>query len=362
MSTGYQRGNGRSNGQQNKSELVMNQDESMDIAERSGFTESQVKGEVDVQIATAKRYPRNMRSFLAKAESMATIDEETASSCFYSLPARSGGSGKPIEGPSVRFAEIVAASWGNMRVQAQIVDDDGRFITAQGRCWDLENNVAAAVDVRRKITTKDGKRFSDDMINTTANAACAIAFRNAVMKIVPMAMARSVYTKAREVAIGNADTLADRRARMIEYVRKMNVGPEQVCLAVEKASIEDITVDDLGILKGLITAIKDGETTVDEAFPKPEKKSSVTATEADKAKLKEEIEQLKNTKPEQKPDAKPEPPKELAGLAAALSKCQSVSDVSDLQSEWGERPLSDQQYEMLANECEKRAAELAKGK
>lgn len=274
MSSGFQRGNGRS-GNQNRSEVITTEDDDgfAEIAERPGFSESQIKGEVDVQISTAKRFPRSMKVFLAKAESMATVDEQTAGDCFYSLPPRRGGNDKPIEGPSVRFAEIIAASWGNMRVQSQVVDDDGKFITAQGRCWDLENNVAVAVDVRRKITTKEGKRFSDDMINTTANAACSIAFRNAVMKVVPMALSRAIYTKARQVAIGDATTLVTRRASMIEYFRKMSISPEQVCIAVQKASVDDITVDDLATLKGMTTAIKDGELSLDEAFPKVKAKT-----------------------------------------------------------------------------------------
>lgn len=244
------------------------------VQSRSSFIESQSRGEVDVQIATAKRFPRSVKRFVAKATELATLDEETAQSCFYSLPR----DGKNIEGPSARLAEIVAASWGNIRAQANIIDEDGGFITAQGICWDLENNVAVSTEVRRRITQKNGRRFSDDMIGVTANAACSIALRNAVFKVVPMALVRPVYRKAREVAIGNADTLNDRRQKMIAYFGKMGVRPEQICAKVEKAGIEDIGLDEIGILIGISTAIKEGDTTIDEQFPAaapklPEKKS-----------------------------------------------------------------------------------------
>lgn len=240
---------------------------------RDNFAMSQAKGEVDVQIATAKRFPRSIKAFREKAESLATLDEETASSCFYTLPARKGGNGQSITGPSARMAEIIAISWGNIREQACIVDDDGEFITSQGRCWDLESNVAVAIDVKRRVTDKSGKRYSADMIVTTSNAANSIALRNSVFKVVPMALWKPIYEKARKVAIGDATTLLDRRAKMIAHFGKMGVKPEQICLAVEKASIEDITVDDLGILVGLATALKDGDTTIDEAFPGPQKES-----------------------------------------------------------------------------------------
>lgn len=239
----------------------------------SNYAESQTKGEVDTQIATAKRFPRSIKQFKERALSLATLDEETASGCFYSLPGRKGGDGKEIEGPSVRLAEIVAASWGNVRAQACIVEDDGNFVTAQGRCWDLENNVAIAVDVRRRVLDRNGNRYSADMITTTCNAACSIALRNAVFKVVPMAIVKPVYDAARRTAIGDATTLVKRRADVIAYFKKMGVKDSQVCGALGKASVEDITVDDLAKLKGFATAIKDGDTTVDEVFnPQPEQK------------------------------------------------------------------------------------------
>jgi hypothetical protein len=232
------------------------------VPTRSTYVESQARGEVDIQISTAKRFPRSVKRFVADALSLATLDEETAGSCFYSLPR----DGKNVEGPSARLAEIVSSCWGNMRSQASIVDMDDKFVTARGVSWDLEKNVAVATEVRRRITNKQGRKFSDDMIVTTSNAACSIALRNAVFKVVPMAFVRPIYLKAREVAIGDAQTLSARRQKMVEHFGKMGVGPEKVCSKVGKASIEDITVDDLGTLLGLSTAIKEGDTSVDEAF------------------------------------------------------------------------------------------------
>lgn len=237
------------------------------LLERPSFGMTQAAAEVDTQVTTAKRYPRSIKQFKENALSLATLDIETASSCFYTLPARKGGDGKPIEGPSVRMAEIVVSAWGNIRVQASIVGDDGQFVTVQGRCWDVEKNSAMAVEVSRRVVDKYGKRYSADMISTTTNAACSIAIRNAVFLVVPRAIWNSVYNQARRVAIGDATTLVKRRADMLAYFAKMGVTADRVCAAVEKPSIEDITVDDLASLLGISTAIRDGDTSIDEAFP-----------------------------------------------------------------------------------------------
>lgn len=303
----------------------------IELLERPTFAESQAKGEVDTQIATAKRFPRSIKQFKERALSLATLDEETAGSCFYALPR----DGKTIEGPSARLAEIVAASWGNLRATANIVDDDGQFITARGTCWDLENNVAMSTEVRRRVTTRNGARFSADMINTTANAACSIALRNAVFKVVPMAIVRPVYLAAKQIAVGDATTLVKRRTDMIAYFGKMGVRPEQVLATVERASLEDITVDDLAVLKGLITAIKEGDTTVDEAFPpiaKPEKtEPAKTASE----KLAEVVSEKKPADQQQGRSAADSPERlreriEIAMTVAELIAIEKeIGDVAD---------------------------------
>ena len=53
-----------------------------------------------------------------------------------------------------------------------------------------------------------------------------------------------------------------------------------------------------------------------------------------------------------------QPVDELAGLHVALSQCHNDADVAELMAEWGQRPLTDEQHETLATECDKRIAEL----
>ncbi len=42
--------------------------------------------EIESQIATAKRYPRDIQVFKDKLMAMANIDQETAEGCYYALP------------------------------------------------------------------------------------------------------------------------------------------------------------------------------------------------------------------------------------------------------------------------------------
>lgn len=291
--------------------------------------EAMNRAEIDMQISTAKRYPRSIKKFRLEAKDMACLDEEIASSCMYALPR----GGKSIEGPSARLAEICLSAWGNCAGAARIIEEGDRFVTAQGVFKDFERNTAVTFEVRRRITTSNGHRYNDDMIGVTSNAACSIAFRNAVFKGIPKAFWQSIYDDARKTAIGDASTIANRRAQMFEYFQKMGVQAEQILALLEKQGIEDIGGEDLLKLKGLATAIKEGDISVDNAFStdlasaptgrldtKPGEKPKAPVAEEWGGKATGGGEQTKptETKPETKADAKTEeaqtsdPPKEEA--------------------------------------------------
>ena len=167
----------------------------------------------------------------------------------------------------MRLAEIVGSAWNNLRYGSRIVGEDDKWVTAQGMAHDLETNVAMTIEVRRRITDKYGKKYSDDMVAVTANAACAIALRNAIFKVIPKTFIDSIYEAAKNVAIGDATTLASRRQKALEYFQKMSVSLDRILAVLGKAGLEDIDLKDLETLTGLKTAIKDGDTTIEAAFP-----------------------------------------------------------------------------------------------
>lgn len=220
------------------------------------------RSEIDQQIATAHRFPRSVKRFRDEAMAMVTLNESVAGQCIYALPR----DGKTIEGPSARFAEVIASAWGNSRAGARVIDDRGDFVVAQGVFHDLERNVAITYEVQRRITDKQGRRFKTDMIGVTANAACSIALRNAILKGVPKAFWDDMYAEARKVVMGDVKTLANRRADAVALFQRFGVTVEQLCAKLEVAGVEDISLEHLVTLRGLVTAIKEGDTTVEEAF------------------------------------------------------------------------------------------------
>lgn len=247
---------------------------------QSTMLEALNRSEVDMQIATAKAYPRDVKTSLERIKAMAKADEETAKGCFYHLSR----GGDEIDGVSVRMAEIIASCWGNLRVQSRIIGNDGRTITAQGVCHDLESNFAVSVEVKRRITGKNGQTFSEDMQVVTGNAACAIAFRNAVLKVVPKAITQGVINEVQEEAKKNIDLAKNRQQCVGYFATTLGVAEKQLFEFLGVNTIEEITADMIMNLRGIATAIKEGTTTVQETFIKPAEEKETAA----KAKAKSE--------------------------------------------------------------------------
>jgi len=235
----------------------------------------QDKAMIDQQIATAHAFPRNIKRATDKSVAIVTMDKETAETCTYSVPR----GGKAITGPSVYLAKIIAQQWGNMRVEAKVISVDNKQVTSHAVCWDLESNLAIKVEVKRSVIGKNG-RFNDDMITVTGNAANSIALRNAVLAVVPKAVVDKVYKAAKEVITGDVSDENKLKAKRRQVVNGLkdtyNVTEAEVLSAVGKVSIDHLTSDDIVVLIGVGTAIKDGDTTVEYAFkkvkdaPKPE--------------------------------------------------------------------------------------------
>lgn len=229
------------------------------------------KAEINQQIATARQYPRSIERTVKSILTLSTMDEETAESCIYALPR----GGKPIKGPSARFAEIIASQWGNCRIGSRVVhvDKTEKYVEAEGIFHDLETNMARRALVRRRISDKHGRVLSDDMIIVTGNAASSIASRNAILAGVPRAVWRKAYDRCEQVVAGSVETLGVTIDKTMKAFAAFGVTPERVCAAIEIGGVADIKIDHIPTLRGMYAALKNGEATVEEMFPEPKPKA-----------------------------------------------------------------------------------------
>ena len=234
------------------------------------------QSEINQQIATARNWPRSIKRFRDEALQLCTLDEQTATECIYALPRKQKDKEtgqwvlKTIEGPSARFAEIVNYAWGNTRAGSRVIAEEAAFVKSQGLFYDLEKNTAISYEVSRSILDSYGRRYRPDMITVTSNAASSIALRNAILKGIPKALWNPMYQAARSVVAGDVRTLSNRRVEALKAFQIFGVTPEMIYATLGVKGIEDVTIEHLVTLKGLLTALQEGDTTAEQVFVSPQ--------------------------------------------------------------------------------------------
>lgn len=239
---------------------------SLDVQERAN---------IDLQIQTAKAYPRTLTRFKEKAKELATYDEVTAESCIYRRPVGKDKNGRQTfaEGMSVRLAEIVFSCFGNLRAGSRVVEQTETYVKAQGVCHDLENNVYVTCECIESTVDKYGKPYPERMRVLIAKVAAAKAFRDAIFKVVPRGICKPIEDEVRKLLYGDAKSISKRREVAKGWIKSLGIDEERVYFQLGVGGIDDIGEKELEILTGIKTSIKDGDTKIDDAFP-PIKKNA----------------------------------------------------------------------------------------
>lgn len=256
--------------------------------------EASQRAEYDIQIATAKKFPRDLQRVQSNCIALVTMDKDVAASCRYTLPR----GGKNIDGPTIHMARIIAQQFGNIRVDAKVKQITEKQIISEAVCFDLETNYACKVEVRRSIIGKNG-RFNDDMITVTGNAANAIAFRNAVYNVVPKVITDSVYNAALKTITGdlsdNEKLIAARKKALDFFKSEYKVTEEQVLSAMGLRSINQIKAEQIADLRAMQQSLKDGDSTVEEMFILTDEKKTEQKVSEKKSEMKNKKESGKAT-------------------------------------------------------------------
>lgn len=217
------------------------------------------------QIALARQFPRDIKRAVKNSIDIVTLDIQSASSCTYSVL----NEGKAVTGCTVHLAKTIAQNWGNMYIEAKTTNIEQKYITGQAIAIDLENNLSYKVEVKRSIVNHKG-RFSDDMVTVIGNAANSIAMRNAILSVIPRAVIDKVYNEAKKTITGDLHDIDKLQAKRKEVFENLNqlyqVTEQEILLAIGKSSIDYVSSDDIIVLIGVTTGIKDGDTTVETAF------------------------------------------------------------------------------------------------
>jgi len=284
------------------------------------------RAEIDIQIATAKKYPRSIEVFHQQASDMIRANKQIAAECIYRRPVgKEEGKMKYVEGPSVRLAEIVAACYGNLRIATIITEVSPRQVKAQGIAFDLEKNIAVKKDCLESTVTKQGVPFTERMRVIVAKACQSKAMRDAIFGVVPRALCTPLLDLAANVALGGK-TLDESRKAVGEWIKGLNIPEQRVWDAIDVKGLRDISTTHLHLLAGLRTAIQDGDCTIDEAFPPPENGKTDSVAERIKDHFAGSREKVADKRKKEKKPKKTKHKKTLHPTAQASAEQEPTAD------------------------------------
>lgn len=232
--------------------------------------------QIELGVKLAQTKPRDVEKLMLEVVKSATKNREIAEGCFYALDR----DGKTIEGPGVDLAKLLAQKWGNLWIKSDIIRETDKEIFGGAVVWDLEtNNVYVGTASRNilyspKHKTKANQRYSQDMINITGRAAQSVALRNAIFTAIPKADTFEAFREIDLVRTGKKAlpgekqlTLEERVANALKYFKTLGVTQERLLYSLGVDKVEEIDDEQLRILIGFKTAIKDGEMDINELFP-----------------------------------------------------------------------------------------------
>lgn len=257
----------------NSSEIHQNEDSNIclnsSIVSNSSENYSISDENVDKQISTAKRFKRDPKACLFNAISIATLSVEIAESCIYKKPqkVKDPDSGKWIdgflEGESVRLTEILATTWGNLRISSWPLGIFEKSVRSAAVVWDLESNVQYSLQEDRSIfSSKTNQFFNHDLIVTTSKACSAICRRNALLSAIPRSVAEAVVFSVRAyLAESYKNGIKEKAEKFLKRFEQRGISRQNIFILIGKNNVDEIDENDVVDLLALGNSLTSGIST-----------------------------------------------------------------------------------------------------
>lgn len=244
------------------------------VGQGTAIEQSRAVAEVYAAVMIARDMPRST-SRAIRAMEEACAQPELAARAFYAFPRAK----QTVQGPSIHLARELARCWGNIQYSVAELrrDDDHGQSEMLAYAWDLESNTrpSAIFIVPHKRDTKDGPKVLSDMRDLYENNANngARRVRECIFAVLPIWFRERAETLCRETAakgtgLPGSKPHAERVSNIVKWLETVNVTEADAVRKVGRPTNEWTGADiaDLGVL---LSSIKQGTVTREEAFPTP---------------------------------------------------------------------------------------------
>lgn len=239
-------------------------------SQATNIEQSRAIAEVQAMVLVAQRAPRDEARAMAQAMQSCS-QKAVADRAFFSF-SRGGGN---VNGESIHLATELARCWGNIDygIMELARDDVHGHTEMLAFAWDLETNAKSRQTfiVPHVRDTRQGKKPLTDMRDIYENNANngARRLRECIFRVLPPYLKVAAAQKCREVLEkGEGDQpLPARIATAIERFSKIGISLDRI--EAKYGPNGRWTPVELANLQITFQSIRQGETTADEAFPKP---------------------------------------------------------------------------------------------
>lgn len=260
--------------------------------------------EVQAAMVIAKRFPRNETASYQRIM-QACKRKALAERAVYAYPR----GGETVSGPSIRLAEVLAQSWGNIDFGVIELEQKNGESTMMSYAWDLETNTrqAKVFTIRHERHTKSGvKRLTDprDVYELAANQG-ARRLRACILGVIPGDVVDAALAECEKTAEGNnSDPLPDRIRKMVAAFTEIGVNQDAI-EAKLRHKMDATTAVEIRTLGKIFNSIRDGFSSIESHF------DTLQAPEQQSDAVSDLNSKLKAAKPAQQQPApaaaKPEP-------------------------------------------------------
>ena len=256
------------------------------VQSHSAIVESaRANKEIEASVLLAKRYPRDEKLAVNRIiNSCSRV--ALAENSIYSF--RRGG--QTVEGPTIRLAEVIARSWGNLQFGVKEVERAANHSIVEAFCWDLETNVRSAKEfsVLHVRDTKQGQKQltnERDIYETVANQG-ARRLRNCILSCIPedvLSIAlENVNHTLLKAAQGTAIDMQARIRTMIEAFQELKV--TRAMLEEYLGSKPEAATDkQIVALQKAYASLKGGHSEIDAWFKMPDMATQIVKEDVQKS-------------------------------------------------------------------------------
>jgi len=255
-------------------------------------------------MALAQAHPRDENRVLAGALNEIDIYPENAAKSYYVIPFKSKGEIIHVEGPSIRLAMALARRWGNCSNGARILSQDDERIVVEGAFvdWETGFRTLRLWPVSRFWVSKDTKQlmpYPEDTLIRQINAGVSKAVRNAILSSLPPGLVEQTYKRCKDIVSGKvvpkgATTSAGTQGAATDQAYA-KMGAAFITIGITKGTLElyiaEVVIpylteqhpekkpdksDVVAHMRGIFTAIEDGQTKVNDVFGEYQKQMDAT--------------------------------------------------------------------------------------